>query len=78
MRRPLRVPDCSDEVVPAQLHRAAQTVAAFPAIELYERAASLIFVIDVGQRVQSLVNAAELCQGLPPGGSDDRPPEACA
>ena len=39
-------------------HRAAQAVAAFPAIELYQRAASLIFVIDVGQRVESLVKAA--------------------
>jgi hypothetical protein len=48
---------------------AAETVAAFPTMELYEGAAAQGFIIEVAQHVQCLVDAADLGDGLPARGA---------
>ena len=44
--------------------RAGDAVSALALVELGQRAPALGFVIDLCQRVQGLVDAAELCEGL--------------
>ena|SRR6201993_4745192 len=45
-------------------HRPAQTMPAFTAIELGQRCAAPIFIINVSQTMQSFVNPSEFCEGL--------------